>query len=168
MTTQNIHRFIPDLSRTSESVRMYAARMLGIESEEQIVPFLLDALESADPQARREAVRALGEIKDPAALDGLSAALGDDDEETREAAARSLGQLNIPGAVPALAGALSGPSAVVRAAAAEAMRRMAGSMYWQDTGVDAREAMLRALLSSVPDLAGALRDDDENVRGEGR
>ena len=88
---------------------MYAARMLGIEAAEQIVPFLVDALESTDPQVRREAVRALGEIKDPAALDGLSAALGDDDEETREVAARSLGLLNVPGVVPALAGALSGP-----------------------------------------------------------
>ena len=168
MTTENIHHFFPDLSRKSGSVRGYAARMLGIESEEQIVPFLLDALESADPQVRREAVRALGEIKDPAALEGLSAALGDDDEETREDAARSLGLLKIPEAAPALAGALSAPSAVVRAAAAEALWGMAGSMSWrgmgQDTGVDAREAMLRALLSSVPGLAGALRDDDEDVR----
>ncbi len=164
MTTQNIHHFFPDLSRRSESVRMYAARMLGIESEERIVPFLLDALGSADPQVRREAVRALGESKDPAALDGLSAALGDDDEETREGAARSLGLLRIPGAVPALAGALSGPSAVVRAAAAEALWGIAASMSWQGTGVDAREPMLRALLSSVPDLAGALHDDDEDVR----
>ena len=164
MTTQNIHHFFPDLSRKSGSVRLYAARMLGIESEEQIVPFLLDALESADPQVRREAVRALGEIKDPAALDGLSAALGDDDEETREAAARSLGLLKIPGAVSALAGALSGPSAVVRAAAAEALWGMAASMSWQDRGVDAREPMLRVLLSSVPDLVAALRDDDEDVR----
>ena len=97
MTTQNIHHFIPDLSRKSESVRMYAARMLGIESEEQIVPFLLDALQSTEPQVRLEAVRALGEMKDPAARDGLSAALGDDDEETRKGAAISLGQLNVPG-----------------------------------------------------------------------
>ena len=163
MIRQNIHHFFPDLSRESESVRRYAARMLGIESEEQIVPFLLDALESADPQVRREAVRALGEIKDPAALDGLSAALGDDDEETREGAARCLGLLNTLGGVPVLAGALSGSSSVVRAAAAGALSWMAGFMSWQDTGVDAREAMLRALLSAVPALVAVLHDDNEDV-----
>ncbi len=59
----NVHHFIPSLSHGSESARWYAARMLGIESAEQVTPFLLDSLGSADPEVRRQAARTLGELR---------------------------------------------------------------------------------------------------------
>ena len=137
---------------------------MGIESVEQVVPFLLDSLGSADPEVRRQTAQTLGEFRDPAALDGLAIALGDDDESTRAGAARSLGMLNIPEAVPPLAGAFSDPSAVVRANAADALSRVAGFLSSFNVGVDSKEGMLQALSSAVPSLVRALRDDDDHVR----
>ena len=46
-------QFIPALSHDDEVVRGYAAQLLGITGEREVLPYLLEALESAPPAARR-------------------------------------------------------------------------------------------------------------------
>ena len=51
---------VPALTHHNGRVRGYAAMMLGIDGQEQLVNFLVDLLQSESAPARRAAARALG------------------------------------------------------------------------------------------------------------
>lgn len=100
---------VPALTHHNREARRYAAMMLGVRQDEQLVPFLADLLHSGPVPARRAAARALGVPTRPflaadravwpaptidrLAVRSLTASLEDVDAAVRTNAARSLGEL---------------------------------------------------------------------------
>ena len=100
---------VPALTHHNREARRYAAMMLGIREDDQLVPFLADLLQSESVSARRAAAHALGTPTgsllapnramwsvttiDPLAVQSLTASLGDADAVVRANSARSLGEL---------------------------------------------------------------------------
>ena len=100
---------VPTLTHHNREARRYAAMMLGIREDDQLVPFLADLLQSESVSARRAAAHALGTPTgsllapnramwsaptiDPLAVRSLTASLGDADAVVRANSARSLGDL---------------------------------------------------------------------------
>ena len=126
---------VPALSHHNGRVRRYAAMMLGIGGDEQLVNFLVDLLQSDSEPARRAAARALGvSIRplpdpgrpggpDPAAVDrlaveSLTAALRDPDALVRSHAADALRAFSAPASLTALLPMLQDPEEEVRFATA--------------------------------------------------
>ena len=126
---------VPALTHDNGRVRGYAAMMLGIDGQEQLVNFLVDLLQSESAPARRAAARALGisirPLPDPgravgpgpAAVDrlavgSLTAALRDPDALVRAHAADALRAFSAPASLPALLPMLQDPEEEVRFAAA--------------------------------------------------
>ena len=126
---------VPALTHHNGRVRRYAAMMLGIDGEEQLVDFLVDLLQSESTPARRAAARALGisirPVPDPGpsagpgraavdrlAVESLTAALRDPDALVRSHAADALRAFSAPASLPALLPMLQDPEEEVRFAAA--------------------------------------------------
>ena len=100
---------IPALAHHNREVRRYAAMMLGVREDDQLVPFLADLLQSESVLARRAAAHALGTptgsllapnraVRSVTAIDrlavrSLTASLEDADAVVRANSARSLGGL---------------------------------------------------------------------------
>ena len=100
---------VPTLTHHNREARRYAAMMLGIREDDQLVPFLADLLQSESVSARRAAAHALGTPTrsllapnralwsvatiDRLAVQSLTASLGDADAVVRANSARSLGDL---------------------------------------------------------------------------
>ena len=100
---------IPVLTHRNRQVKRYAAMMLGVRDDDQLVPFLADLLKSESVPARRAAAHALGTPTGPVlapnraawsaptidqlAVESLTASLGDVDAVVRANSARSLGDL---------------------------------------------------------------------------
>lgn len=100
---------IPALTHRNREVRRYAAMMLGVGADDQLVPFLADLLQSGSVPARRAAALALGTPTGPVlaldrtawsaptidrlAVEGLTASLGDPDALVRANSAHGLGAL---------------------------------------------------------------------------
>ena len=100
---------VPILTRRNRQVKRYAAMMLGIRDDDELVPFLADLLQSGSLPARRAAAHALGTQTGPVlapnqgawsaptidrlAVESLTASLGDVDAVVRANSARSLGDL---------------------------------------------------------------------------
>ena len=121
MSEPGEEQFIPALSHEDEIVRGYAARLLGIAGEREVLPYLLEALESGSGAARRAAVQTLGDLGNDDAAPGLVAALSDPDGDTRASAARSLGKMTASAAVPSLELLLADSHEAARASAAWAL-----------------------------------------------
>ena len=128
---------VPALTHHNGRVRRYAAMMLGIDGDDQLVNFLVDLLQSESAPARRVAARALGisirPLPDPGpaagsgsaavdrlAVESLTAALRDPDALVRSHAVDALRAFSAPAAVPALLPMLQDPDEEVRFAAAVA------------------------------------------------
>ena len=126
---------VPALSHHNGRVRRYAAMMLGIGDDDQLVAFLVDLLQSDSPAARRAAARALGisirpfsdpgraagsgpDAVDRLAMESLTAALRDPDFLVRIHAADALRTFSVPEALPALLPMLQDPEKEVWVAAA--------------------------------------------------
>ena len=126
---------VPELTHHNGRVRRYAAMMLGIDGQEQLVNFLVDLLQSESAPARRAAARALGvsirPVPDPGpsagpgpaavdrlAVESLTAALRDPDALVRAHAADALRAFSAPASLPALLPMLQDPEEEVRFAAA--------------------------------------------------
>ena len=126
---------VPALSHQNGRVRRYAAMMLDIDGDDQLVAFLVDLLQSGSAPARRAAARALGistqPFSDPGratgsgpaavdrlAVESLTAALRDPDPLVRAHAADALRTFSVPEALPALLPMLQDPEEEVRVAAA--------------------------------------------------
>ena len=100
---------VPVLTHRNRQVKRYAAVMLGVRDDDQLVPFLADLLQSESVPARRAAAHALGTPTGPVlapnraacsaptidrlAVESLTASLGDADALVRANSARSLGDL---------------------------------------------------------------------------
>ena len=69
---------VPALSHRNGRVRRYAAMMLGIGGDDQLVAFLVDLLQADSPSARRSAARALGTSLRPFSDPGRAAGSGPD------------------------------------------------------------------------------------------
>ena len=61
MSEPGEERFIPALSHEDGVVRGYAARLLGITGEGEVLPYLLEALTSGSPPIRGAAAQTLGD-----------------------------------------------------------------------------------------------------------
>ena len=126
---------VPALTHYNGRVRRYAAMMLGIGGDDQLVAFLVDLLQSDSPAARQAAACALGisirpfsnpgraagsgpAAVDRLAVESLTAALRDPDFLVRAHAADALRTFSVPEALPALLPMLQDPEAEVRVAAA--------------------------------------------------
>ena len=100
---------IPALAHRNRQVKRYAAMILGVRQDDQLVPFLADLLQSESVPARRSAAHALGTASrsllapnraawsaptiDRLAVQSLTASLEDADAVVRANSARSLGNL---------------------------------------------------------------------------
>ena len=100
---------VPALTHHNREARRYAAMILGVRQDDQLVPFLADLLQSGSVPARRAAAFALGEPTRPflaadravwpaptidrLAVRSLTASLEDVDAAVRTNSARSLGDL---------------------------------------------------------------------------
>lgn len=100
---------VPALAHHNREVRRYAAMLLGVREDDQLVPFLADLLQSESVPARRAAAHALGTPTgsilapnravwsaptiDRLAVRSLTASLEDADAVVRANSARSLGEL---------------------------------------------------------------------------
>ena len=100
---------VPALTHHNREARRYAAMILGVRQDDQLVPFLADLLHSGPVPARRAAAHALGVPTRPflaadravwpaptidrLAVRSLTASLEDVDAAVRTNAARSLGDL---------------------------------------------------------------------------
>ena len=62
MTEHPIEEFIPGLTHRDRAVRVSAARLLGIDPDAGVEPFLVEALSSPAPPVRRAAAYAVGEL----------------------------------------------------------------------------------------------------------
>ena len=126
---------VPALSHRNGRVRRYAAMMLGIGGDDQLVAFLVDLLQADSPSARRSAARALGtslrpfsdpgraagsgpDAVDRLAVESLTAALRDPDFLVRAHAADALRTFSVPESLPALLPMLQDREEEVRVAAA--------------------------------------------------
>lgn len=126
---------VPALAHHNGRVRHYAAMMLGIGDDEQLVNFLVDLLQAGSAPVRRAAARALGisirpfsdpgraagsgpDAVDRLAVESLTAALRDPDASVRVHAADALRTLSVPESLPALFPMLQDPEEEVRVAAA--------------------------------------------------
>ncbi len=128
---------VPALSHHNGRVRRYAAMMMGIGGEEQLVNFLVNLLPWESAPARRAAARALEisirplpdagrpAVPGPAAVDrlaveSLTAAFRNPDALVRVHAADALQAFSAPALLPALLPMLQDPEEAVRFAAAVA------------------------------------------------
>ena len=100
---------VPALAHRNRQVKLYAAMILGVRQDDQLVPFLADLLKSESVPARRVAAEALGTPTgsllgpnraawsaptiDRLAVQSLTTSLRDADAVVRANAARSLGAL---------------------------------------------------------------------------
>ena len=126
---------VPALGHHNGRVRRYAAMMLGIGDDKQLVNFLVGMLQSDSPAARRAGARALGisirpfsdpgraarsvpDAVDRLAVESLTAALRDPDFLVRAHAADALRTFSVSEALPALLPMLQDPEEEVRIAAA--------------------------------------------------
>jgi HEAT repeat protein len=130
-------------TRTTTAVRalpVEAAVTVHIERPEAL-PDLIQALEDADPQVRRNAAKAVGRAGASAApvAPALVAALRDPEPDVAAAAATALGKIGpgAAGAAPALLEALHHPNTEVRAHAAEALS-MLGPAGWAELAISLR------------------------------
>ncbi len=88
------------------------------------IPMLVDALNDADPEVRRNIVEALGRLRHPLASAGLRQSLSDADAGVRRAAVTALSRVGARGLGSRLSAlALSDPSPAVQQAAAAALHR---------------------------------------------
>ena len=126
---------VPALTHHNSRVRRYAAMMLDIDGDDQLVAFLVDLLQSDSPAARRAGARALRisirpfsdpgraarpvpDAVDRLAVESLTAALRDPDALVRAHAADALRTFSVSEALPALLPMLQDPEEEVRVAAA--------------------------------------------------
>ena len=119
MTEQQTADFIPALVDSDEGVRRYGRRLLGIDDEAGVAPFLTESLSSADDRVRRSAAVALAKLGDNTGVDVLLDALDDVDETTRLGAAESLANLGDVWALPALVDGLHDVDDAIRRRSAE-------------------------------------------------
>ncbi len=184
---------VPALTHYNGRVRHYAAMMLGIGDDDQLVAFLVDLLQSDSPAARQAAACALGisirPFSDPGraagsgpaavdrlAVESLTEALRDPDFLVRAHAADALRTFSVPEALPALLPMLQDPEAEVRVAAALAAGELGAPQSLPmllealRRGPPHRRrqaaASLRALgdAAAVPALMDALADPSRAVR----
>ena len=94
MTEQRVADFIPALVDSDEGVRRYGRRLLGIDDEAGVAPFLVESLTNAADRVRRSAVGALGRlVGGDLAITALERALDDEHASVREAAGSALERL---------------------------------------------------------------------------
>lgn len=62
MSEPGEEQFIPALSHGDALVRGYAAQLPDIPGEREVLPYLLQALESGSPAARLAAAQTLGDL----------------------------------------------------------------------------------------------------------
>ena len=89
VTELNISELIDNLGEEDYLKRQHA-RLLLVHREDESVPALLEALQSAKVNTRWEAVKALGEIRNPETIPALIEMLMDEDTGVRWAAMESL------------------------------------------------------------------------------
>ncbi len=115
------------------------------EAVPDVLPVLLNCLQTGTDEVRKTAFKALAAIRDTASLDNLLTALTSGDAMTRQAAASMLGWQRRIEAIPDLLYALRDDDGDVRRAAADALIIIGDSR-------------------AVPGLLAACRDPDREVR----
>lgn len=165
---------VPALAHHKRMVNRYAALMLGMDQDDQLVPFLAALLQSGSAPARRAAATALGASAgpftnpswlpwadakiDPRAVEVLTTYLRDPDVLVRANSARSLGRLAARHCNDDTPNPLRGEAAV--ASLIRALRDPAAEVRTQAA------ASLQALSvpAALPDLISLLQDADTEVR----
>ena len=101
--------------------RINAIRRMGADSDQLAVNDLIDQLDDAEPEIRREAALALGRIGGPEAVKALVALLNTPESDAQPEAARALGMAGDQEAIKPLVGKLTDPNEIIREHAAGAL-----------------------------------------------
>lgn len=141
----------------NDTLRVSAARVLGMAGDTAAVPPLLRALNDPNKEVRRAAAVSLGDLKDLRALPGLGAALKDSWWFVRSEAASALGKLRDPRAIDPLFAALHDDDTTVRRSAESALTTIAKSGSGPDGSSTLADAapFLKALGDSDPAVVHA-------------
>jgi HEAT repeat protein len=132
-------------NRDKEELHPVTVKVLGEIGGEEIIPTLLQALESSNDLVRIRAALALGEMHSEEAVPYFIGLINDNNESLRAIAASSLGLIGDMQAVEPLINALGDKAGTVRAIAASSLGCIADS-------------------SAISPLEKALDDDNEAVR----
>ena len=149
MTEQRIADFIPALVDSDEGVRRYGRRLLAIDDEARVAPFLTESLSSANDRVRWSAAVALGRLGDPVASDVLVEALDDGDETARQGAAAALANLGDVRALPVLAAGLSDGDKTIRRRSAEMLGVLGDSGAVQHLLAALKDPAIRVRLAAT-------------------
>lgn len=103
------------------SKRLKAIRRMGADSDHLAVSDLIEQLEDAEPEIRREATLALGRIGGPDAVQALVGLLTQPESDVKPEAARALGMTGDPEALRHLLAKLGDPNEIIREQAAGAL-----------------------------------------------
>ena len=115
-----------------------------------VLPALLEATSSADPDVRKQGVDALIGIADPSSAGRLSELLSDPDANVRGAAADALGTIGRPETAPALLRAVRGErERLVRLSALRALARMEHPVAAGELSGALADALLRPAALSL-------------------
>lgn len=95
-----------------------------LELGESVVPYLLEAVETADPLRREQVIAALGNLKVSQAVPQIARVLADKSLKRRYVAAWALGEIGSPEGIPALLAGLDDEEAEVRRHAVRGLIRL--------------------------------------------
>ena len=139
----------PDGTGALSAVTIIGAALTPVlDSREQDVHFLADAVSHSDPSVRRAALSALAKAADARAVDAVSFALADEVAEVRVGATRALGRLRTDAGEPA---GLKPLLEVVRTSTDE-MVLVSAIRALGDTGAAEALSCLQPLISSAAPL----------------
>lgn len=141
------------------------------------LPFLLQAFNQAEREARPNIATALGSFKDSRAVASLVSGLADPDPNVRFNCISSLGKLKDPSAVSPLLGCLGEANEWIFLNVVDSLARIGDhratnpliAFYLKEGNERKRAAIIVALgiigdLTSIPTLSKALRDSDDRVK----
>jgi HEAT repeat protein len=167
------------LGDSDDSVKIKAAKTLGLAGAVAAIPTMIEWLTDPDPKLKLAAADVLGDLGGPEATSALTRSLGDSDPTMRVHAVRALGAIGRrgnPAVVISLIPRLEDDKADVRIATITQLEELGDRRAviplvarFSDTAPEARRTAVRAVgklgdPSAVPALARLMNDPSDDVR----
>lgn len=141
-----------------ETNRAKAVRQMGRSRSPMALDQLIQALDDANPEVRRQAAQGLGEAGSTQAIDHLLEELEDEESDIRNEAIEALGKIGDPNTIDPLIEALNDPDTRVQISAIRALAEMGNDearelIFWKFA-----DNFNRATFPTLADVLGAKRD----------
>ncbi len=173
----DLKRLLEILDQGSKASKQMAFRVLAFAATEEVLPHLLNYIDSPDPAVRINLVKVLAQFRgSTVARDALLRLIGDKEKHVRQAAIEAIGNLTVEVSARPLCQLLRDPDITVQNKAIEALTKVRDPetvKYLIDILQDESEYVRRAAVevlneigdqSAVTDLLNALRDKDWWIR----